>query len=64
MNKGFFRRGFLNPSPTMKVSTPHSSLLESVVLSLTLDVKKDGVNGLSQSQKWPVGFDSFGEVVV
>jgi hypothetical protein len=48
----------------MKVSTPHSSLLESVVLSLTLDVKKDGVNGLSQSQKWPVGFDSFGEVVV
>jgi hypothetical protein len=22
------------------------------------------VNGLSQSQKWPVGFDPFGEVVV
>jgi len=24
--KGFLRRGFLNPSPAVKVSTPHSSL--------------------------------------
>lgn len=43
--KGFFRRGFLNPNPAMKVSTPHSSLLESIMSSTTLDVKEDGVIG-------------------
>jgi hypothetical protein len=85
--KVFLRKGFLNSSPAMKVSTPHSLLLESIVSSSTLDVKEDGVmghpsplshcvtptfeegnefrvNGLSQSQKWPVGFDPFREVVV
>jgi len=85
--KGFLRRGFLNLSLAMKVSTPHSLLLESILSSLTLDVKEDGVigfpsplsgcvtpiiekgnglrvYGLSQSQKWPVGFDPSGEVVV
>jgi hypothetical protein len=41
--KGFLWRGFINSSPAMKASTPHSSLLESVVSSLTLDVKEDGV---------------------
>jgi hypothetical protein len=68
----------------VKVSTPHSMLLESIVSSSTLDVKEDGaiaplsccvtpifekdnefrVNGLSQSQKWPIGYDPSGEVVV
>jgi hypothetical protein len=80
--KGFLRRGFLNPSLAVKVST-HSSLFELVVSSSTLDVKEDGVielpfslsdcvtpffekgtefrvNGLSQSQKWPVSFDHMG----
>jgi len=85
--KGFLQRGFLNPSPAVKASTSHSSLLDSVVSLSTLDVKQDGVlglpsplngcitpifekgnefrvNGLSQSQEWPIGFDSAGEVVV
>lgn len=31
----------------MKVSTPHSSLLASVVSSSTLDIKEDGVIGFS-----------------
>jgi hypothetical protein len=44
--KGFLRRGFLNLSPAVKVSTSHSSLLESVVSLSTLDVKEDGVIGL------------------
>jgi hypothetical protein len=44
--KGFLQRGFLNPTPAMKVYTPHSSLLELVVLSTTLDVKEDGMIGL------------------
>jgi hypothetical protein len=43
--KGFLRREFLNLSLAMKVSTPLSSLLESVVSSSTLDVKEDGVIG-------------------
>jgi hypothetical protein len=78
--KGLLRREFLNPSPAVKALTPHTSLLESVVLSSTLEVKGIGVvgipsplggcvtptiwksddfrvNGLSQSQKWPVGLD-------
>jgi len=85
--KGSLWRGFLNPSLAVKASTSHSSLLESVVSSSTLDVKADGVlglpsslsgcvtpifekgnefrvNGLFQSQEWPVGFDLSGEVVV
>jgi hypothetical protein len=44
--KVFLQRGFLNLSLVVKVSTPHSSLLESVVSSSTLDVKEDGVIGL------------------
>jgi hypothetical protein len=48
--KGFLRRGFLNLSPAMKVST-HSSLLESIMSSSTLDVKEDGVIGLP-SPEW------------
>jgi hypothetical protein len=85
--KVFLWRVFLNPSLAVKISTLHSSLLDSVVSSSTLDVKEDGVigfpsplsgcvtpifekgdefrvHGLSQFQKWPVGFDSFREVVV
>jgi hypothetical protein len=46
LENGFLRREFLNPSPAVKVSTPHSSVLESVVSSSTLDVKEDGVIGL------------------
>lgn len=86
-NKGFLLGGFLNPSPAVKVSTPHTSLLESVDSSSTMDVKEAGVvgipsllsdcvtptigkdddfrvNGLSQSQKWPVGFGPSREVVI
>jgi hypothetical protein len=74
--KGFLRRGFLNPNPAVKASTPHSSLLESIVSSrlpsslsgFTTPIFEKGnefrVNGLSQSQEWPVGFDLSGEVVV
>jgi hypothetical protein len=29
--KGFLRQGFLNPSPAVKASTTHTSLLETVV---------------------------------
>jgi len=43
--KGFLQRGFLSPSPAVKVYT-HASHLESVVSSSTLDVKEDGVIGL------------------
>jgi hypothetical protein len=39
--KGFLWRGILNPSLVVKVSTPHSSLLELVVSSSTLDIKED-----------------------
>jgi hypothetical protein len=49
VKKGFLRRGILNLSPIVKVSTSHSSLLESVVSSSTLDVKADGVLGLPSS---------------
>jgi hypothetical protein len=63
VKKGFLQRGFLNPSLTLKVST-HSSLIESVGLSSTRESKDNGGNGLSQSQKWLVGFDPSGEVVV
>jgi len=74
--KGFLRRGCLNPNPAVKASTPHSSLLESIVSSrlpsslsgFTTPIFEKGnefrVNGLSQSQEWPVGFDLSGEVVV
>jgi hypothetical protein len=85
--KGFLHRGFLNPSPVVKSSTSHTSLLETVVSSSTPEVKEVGVvgipsplggcitpyvgkgddskvNGLSQSQKWPVGFGPSGEVIV
>jgi hypothetical protein len=41
--KGFLWPGFLKPSPAMKVFTLHTSFLESVVVSSTLDVKEDGV---------------------
>lgn len=44
--KDFLRRGFLNLSLAVKVSTSHSSLLELVVSLSTLDVKEDGVIGL------------------
>jgi len=87
VKKGFLRKGFLNPCPALIVSTPHSSLVESVVASSSQEVKDDGVigissplsgrvsplleegnevrvNGLSQSQKWPIGFDLSREVVV
>jgi hypothetical protein len=33
--KGFLRWGFLNPSPTEKASTTHTSLLETAMSSLT-----------------------------
>jgi hypothetical protein len=38
-------KGFLqpDPSPAVKVFTPHTSLLESAVSSSTLNVKEDGV---------------------
>jgi hypothetical protein len=48
----------------VKVSTPHSSLVESVVASSSREGNVVRANGLSQSQKWPVGFDPSGEVVV
>jgi hypothetical protein len=51
-SKGFLRRGFLNPSPAVKASTPHSSLLESVVSSSALNVKEDGVIGLPSPLEW------------
>jgi len=85
--KGCLQRGFLDPSPAVKASSIHTSILKTVVSSSTSKVKevgvvgfpsslggcvtpivgKDGdsrVNGLSQSQKWPVGFGPSGEVVV
>jgi hypothetical protein len=46
VKKGLLRRGFLNPSSAVKASTPHSSLVESVVSSSTREVKDDGVIGL------------------
>jgi hypothetical protein len=46
VKKGFLRRGFLNLSPTVRVSTPLSSLVEFVVSSSTWEVKDDGVIGL------------------
>jgi hypothetical protein len=49
VKKGFLLRGILNLSPIVKVSTSHSSLLESVILSSTREFKDDGANGLSQS---------------
>jgi hypothetical protein len=71
----------------VKALTPHTSLLELIVSSLTPEVKEVGVvgipsplggcvtptikkgdnskvNGLSQSQKWLVGFGPSGEVIV
>jgi hypothetical protein len=41
----------------MKVSTPHSSLVESVMASSPREGNVVRANGLSQSQEWPVGFD-------
>jgi hypothetical protein len=38
----------------VKASSIHTSVLETVVSSSTSDDSK--VNGLSQSQNWPVGF--------
>jgi len=38
--------GFINTSPAMKVSTPHTLLLESIVSSLTLDIKEDWLIGI------------------
>jgi hypothetical protein len=60
--RGFLRRGFLNPSPivTHKVSVVPASTLGSPTAIKGEDFK---VNGLTHSQKWPVGFGPSGEVV-
>jgi hypothetical protein len=44
--KGFLRQGVSHLSPVVKVFTPHTLLLESVVSPSTLDVKEDGVVGI------------------
>lgn len=85
--RGFLQRRFLNPSPTVKGSSPPSPKLP-VALSSTKVVMDDWMKGappplggctydtiiaekgedfrlteLTQSQKWPVGFGSFGAIV-
>jgi hypothetical protein len=73
--RGFLRRGFLNPSPVVQVNLSH----KVSVVSVSTPAVKEGVstlvsptaikgedfrvNGLTQSQKWLVGFGLFGEVV-
>jgi len=60
--RGFLRRGFLNLSPvvTHKVLVVSASTPGSPT-AIKGEVFK--VNGLTQSQKWPVGFGPSGEVV-
>jgi hypothetical protein len=73
--RGFLWRGFLNPSPVVKVNLSH----KVSVMSASTPVVKEGastpvsstvvkgedfrVNGLTQSQKWLVGFGLSGEAV-
>lgn len=52
----FLRRGFLIPSAPSLLSGCASPIAENGV-NFRLD-------GLTQSQKWPVGFGLFGEIVV
>jgi hypothetical protein len=62
--QGFFRKGFLNLPPI--VSIPHTSLQEvnNVGVVGPSSPPSGCINGFSQSQNWPVGFDHNGEIVV
>jgi len=65
--RGFLWRGFLNPILVMLVVSASTPFVMEGALTpgfpTTIKEKDFRVNGLTQSQKWPVGFGSFGEVV-
>jgi hypothetical protein len=55
--RGFLRRGFLNPSPASNPIIKEGAVASSSSIAIKGEV------GLTQSQKWPVGFGPSGEVV-
>lgn len=73
--RGFIWQGFLNPRPVVQVNLSHKVLVVSVLTSVVKEgastpvsptaVKGEDfrVNGLTQFQKWSVGFGPSGEVV-
>jgi hypothetical protein len=69
--RDFLQRGFLNLSPVVTHKVSVVSTLTSVVkegaatLNSPTAIKREDfrVNGLTQSQKWAVGFGLSGEVV-
>jgi hypothetical protein len=61
--RGFLWRGFLNPSPVVLVTSIVKDGASSLGSPTAIKGSDFRVNGLTQSQKWPVSFDSFEEVV-
>jgi hypothetical protein len=71
MKKGMFRKGFLNPHPTMLVPPTLSREVNDVRVvgppfppSGCIIPSSVEENGFSQSQEWPIDFDHNGEIVV
>jgi hypothetical protein len=61
--RGFFRWAFLNPSPIVLVTPVVKEGASSPGSPTTIKGSDFKVNGLTQSQKWLVGFDLSREVV-
>jgi hypothetical protein len=64
--KGFLRQGFLNPSLVIQANLSHKvSIVSASTSGFPTAIKGEDfrVNGLTQSQKWLVGFNPSGDVV-
>lgn len=69
-NKGFLRKGFLNPRPAAIAPTASHEAKDVGMIGLhsppggrIIPSSVEG-NGFSQSQDWPIGYDLNGELVV
>jgi hypothetical protein len=65
--QGLLRRGFRNPRSTMKgTSSPSSKspVASSSTMVVAVKGEDSNLNGLTHSQKWPVGFSPSGEIII
>lgn len=61
--RGFLRQAFLNPSPVVQVTSVVKESPLSMGSHTAIKRSDFRVNGLTQSQKWSIGFGLSGEVV-
>jgi hypothetical protein len=61
--RGFLRRGFLNPSSVVQITLVVREGESSPGSHTTIKGSDFRVNGLTQSQKWPLGFGPYWEMV-